>query len=185
MCDPSPENRTSARELYQWLSQFEEEINNFEDFECSELPEKLRAEIERSGEKRESQVHEPQPPVYSQPVSSYQGDYKPASNTYVSTHFSYKPPSSTNGPPPQYMSYIPPGSTTLPAVSRGPAGASFSYKTSGPADPVGYGPSRPIVIPSSSAVGGDSSSVGVSGSGESTYVPYSSKFSLNRIDEQL
>ena len=35
MCNASPEGRTPARELYEWLSPFEEEINNFDNFETS------------------------------------------------------------------------------------------------------------------------------------------------------
>lgn len=46
MCNANPEKRTDARELYEWLSPFEEEINNFDNFETSEIPEKLRSEIE-------------------------------------------------------------------------------------------------------------------------------------------
>ena len=50
MCNPTPDNRTHARQLYEWLSPFEEEINNFENFETAELPEKLRLELERNSE---------------------------------------------------------------------------------------------------------------------------------------
>jgi hypothetical protein len=42
MCEVTSRDRTPCRELYDWLSPFEEEINNFEEFETGQLPEKLK-----------------------------------------------------------------------------------------------------------------------------------------------
>lgn len=111
MCNATPEKRTNARELYEWLSPFEEEINNFDNFETSELPDKLREEIEKNPSPPRSPPKASLPPplpIYNPPP--------PVGNTYVNTHFSYQEKPSTTittatNPPPakvEFKSYIPP-----------------------------------------------------------------------------
>ena len=69
--------------MFEWLSPFEEEINNFENFETHELPDKLRAEIERTPIQNQPPPPPPPPP---QPV--YPNNYN--NNTYVNSHYSFE-----------------------------------------------------------------------------------------------
>ena len=126
------------------MSPFEEEINNFDNFETSDLPDKLRDEIEKTPSPPRSPPKTVPPP----PLPIYQNP--PQNNTYVGTHFSYQEKPSTTittatNPPPkvEFKSYIPPPQpkvveSSLPPV-RVSTGSSVRASTGGTSVAPGVG----------------------------------------------
>jgi hypothetical protein len=139
MCETTPEARTSAKELLEWLVPYEEAINNFSSF----APETLPAKFTKSG------------------ILPSNSEYNPSYNLkpYVSA---YSPPSAAVPPVVYYTTSSQRPEDTVNTIPPIPPTGTFAPNL----------PPQPYFH-------------ALAGVTESTYVPFSSKFSLSKIDEQL
>lgn len=214
MCDVSAQDRTPSRKLFEWLSPYEEEINNFDEFETGALPEKLKNCFDRLYNQG------PPPPLNSSTQynsitqnNPYQSlpqpsppreirehlhqkvefnNYAPNRNTVVtssppkqgSVGFSYQ----TSGPSSQYVSSktsVPPPPPQNTVTATFGHSSNSTYTTYAPPSNATYVTSNKIMSnPNPTSVTNQTGQPQPQ-QVESTYVPFNGKFSLDKIDEQL